>query len=417
MEKLTITNFLGIRHAEIEVRRINLWIGPQASGKSVIAKLLYFFKKEVGSAFQENVKHGHEKRQFNAALAAKFETIFPRLYWSNEDFQIHYSCNSLDIKIKGTKKTSGRIALSFSYSGWMTRLQSSLTKDYKVTWNSITGSGAYVFFQFFDDHIKKSKYSQHFEDQIFIPASRTFFANLQKNIFSFLASEINIDYFLKEFGSVYEWAKGFYSHFVIERLILNKEISGIMESIIAGRYVYDNEKDFIVSARKTNLANASSGQQESLPMLLVLSVMPFAFGKDKTRMGFFIEEPEAHLFPTSQQAFIALLALIVNETPHQFFLTTHSPYLLTALNNCILAHATYEAADEAGKEKVLGLMPKNQHVAFADVAAWTVTDKGTVESILDDELQIIGASVLDGVSQHFETITNGLLDIRYGGQE
>jgi len=146
-------------------------------------------------------------------------------------------------------------------------------------------------------------------------------------------------------------------------------------------------------------------------MLLVLSDLPFIRGE---KTGFFIEEPEAHLFPVSQQAFISLLALIANETKHQFFITTHSPYLLTALNNCIIAHATYEATDEAGKEKVLALMPRNQHIAFTDVAAWTVTDKGTVESILDEELQIIGASVLDGVSQHFETVTNRLLDIRYG---
>ena len=113
---------------------------------------------------------------------------------------------------------------------------------------------------------------------------------------------------------------------------------------------------------------------------------------------------------------ISLLALITNKTQHQFFITTHSPYLLTALNNCIIAHETYAAADEAGKQKVLEIMPQHQHIDFADVAAWTVTEKGTIESILDQEAQFIGASILDGVSQHFETVTNELLDIRYDGQ-
>ncbi len=44
MQKLIIENFKQIAHAEIEVRDFLLLIGPQASGKSTIAKLIYFFK-------------------------------------------------------------------------------------------------------------------------------------------------------------------------------------------------------------------------------------------------------------------------------------------------------------------------------------------------------------------------------------
>ena len=44
MQKLIIDNFKQITHAEIEVKDFLLLIGPQASGKSTIAKLIYFFK-------------------------------------------------------------------------------------------------------------------------------------------------------------------------------------------------------------------------------------------------------------------------------------------------------------------------------------------------------------------------------------
>jgi len=421
MEKLTITNFLSIHFAEIEVRRINLWIGPQASGKSIIAKLLYFFKKEIGREFKETIRAGQGKREFKLSLAAKFEAIFPRAYWESQALCIHYTCGELSITIE-RKRANGRAGLSFNCSDWLYRLQSNLKKRHQLSLEEAKKptSGekfqqhyiSFGFDAFIGTYIHKLGCSENFEDQIFIPASRTFFATLQKNIFSFLASEINIDYFLKEFGSIYERTKLPRSGSFRLNLNVQRDIEKLMESIIAGRYAHEKEQDWIISeSRKINLANASSGQQESLPMLLVLSDLPFIRGE---KTGFFIEEPEAHLFPVSQQAFISLLALIANETKHQFFITTHSPYLLTALNNCIIAHATYEATDEAGKEKVLALMPRNQHIAFTDVAAWTVTDKGTVESILDEELQIIGASVLDGVSQHFETVTNRLLDIRYG---
>lgn len=44
MQKLYIKNFRQITEAEIEIRDIMFLIGEQASGKSTIAKLIYFFK-------------------------------------------------------------------------------------------------------------------------------------------------------------------------------------------------------------------------------------------------------------------------------------------------------------------------------------------------------------------------------------
>jgi predicted ATPase len=44
MQKIIIKNFGPIKYAEIEVKKILVLIGEQASGKSTIAKLIYFFK-------------------------------------------------------------------------------------------------------------------------------------------------------------------------------------------------------------------------------------------------------------------------------------------------------------------------------------------------------------------------------------
>jgi AAA15 family ATPase/GTPase len=41
-EKIVVENFGGITEAEINLKKINIFIGPQASGKSVLAKLIYF---------------------------------------------------------------------------------------------------------------------------------------------------------------------------------------------------------------------------------------------------------------------------------------------------------------------------------------------------------------------------------------
>ncbi len=58
-EKLIIKNFAGIKELEIEVKKINILIGPETSGKSICAKLLFYFQdffKEVSLT----VKSGQE---------------------------------------------------------------------------------------------------------------------------------------------------------------------------------------------------------------------------------------------------------------------------------------------------------------------------------------------------------------------
>ena len=44
MQKIVIRNFRQISQAELEVKDFLFLIGEQASGKSTIAKLIYFFK-------------------------------------------------------------------------------------------------------------------------------------------------------------------------------------------------------------------------------------------------------------------------------------------------------------------------------------------------------------------------------------
>jgi len=43
MESLIIENFLIIKYAEIEIKKINVIIGEQSTGKSIIAKLVFLF--------------------------------------------------------------------------------------------------------------------------------------------------------------------------------------------------------------------------------------------------------------------------------------------------------------------------------------------------------------------------------------
>lgn len=89
MERIEIKNFAGIKEVSLEVKQINILIGPQASGKSIIAKLLFYFKNFIFEIINtaENLKY---KRDLDKDYKLKFEEFFPPESWGDKDFQIKY---------------------------------------------------------------------------------------------------------------------------------------------------------------------------------------------------------------------------------------------------------------------------------------------------------------------------------------
>lgn len=417
-ESISINNFLVIKKAELEVKKINVIIGPQANGKSVIAKLLYFFKS-TSNDFLEGIRSNKSKRALDLSILNDFEKRFPRYSWESNSFQIIYNLGELQIKILGVKNSRGKTTLKFEYSKELQSLYNSKKRFYKKKLEEAREANKkqrrrsniefQVFYEYVHDPVKNGAFSSFFSNSVFVPASRTFFANLQKNIFTFLASNLDIDPFLKEFGSLYENSKHWYkdSYLADEHKELINELYKDMEAIVDGEYEYKDEQDWIHSrGNKINLANASSGQQESLPMLLTLCVWPLIRSEEKGGM-FFIEEPEAHLFPTSQGHIVSILSLLYANLGTNFFLTSHSPYILSALNNFILAGDAVNREDLT-TEEFTKMNGSGRPISFEDVAAYTITN-GKVDSINDEEYRMLGADMLDGISEHFETVMNKIL--------
>ena len=94
MQKIIIKNFGPVKDAEIEIKKIMLLIGEQASGKSTIAKLIYFFKtlKEdvLKSIFQSSESSDFDIEIGLINLAQKrFDVLFASLS-SLPDFEIEF---------------------------------------------------------------------------------------------------------------------------------------------------------------------------------------------------------------------------------------------------------------------------------------------------------------------------------------
>lgn len=419
MEKLTVQNFLVIKEAELDVGRLNFIIGPQASGKSVLAKLLYFFREFLNSDFLHSVRTSDGRLKVEQKGLQRFEDIFPPYTWESQVFSISYQVSGQSVSISNKAGKS----VSFEYSR---RLE-----DFRIAFmDEFAGKGSEIHQEplveakrfaealewFRASHYQQFPLDHCFQVSQFIPAGRSFFAALQRNIFALLESNATLDPLMKGFGARLDFTRNAINHF--DRLFEDRDFRevgergmSVTELILSGKYLREDGEDWIVrNGLKTNLSNASSAQQEVLPMLLCVVFWPIAFGYKAGTMSF-IEEPEAHLFPTAQKEIVELFAYIHNKLQHRFFITTHSPYVLTAVNNLILAKDVAQA--NPGKE-IAGMPDIDTLVAFEDVRAYTIED-GKLRSIMSEEDRLIGSSIIDSVSDEFDSVFDSLLQVQFGG--
>ncbi|MEG3896429.1 MULTISPECIES: AAA family ATPase [unclassified Microcoleus] len=425
-EKLTVKNFAGITDLEIEIKRINILIGPQASGKSVCAKLLFYFKNFVWEILSV-VENEQTKRNLDSNYSKKFEEYFPPASWGKQDFFIRYEIANIFIEVSKKKESKGKIVLSYSelFKKEFTELRNLLKKiiaQYSEEYPKYESfDRLYVINQvlrdFFVESLVKSISREAAFSQLFIPAGRSFFANLQNNIFSFLSSNNALDPFLREFGSTYENIK---RSAIVSRSRLaetnakdiQEEIDRLIENSLCGKHVHEKGKDFleVADGRRISIANSSSGQQETLPLTIMLAALPFltSSGIGQT---VYIEEPEAHLFPSAQRNVVELIATVFNcrKEQLQFFITTHSPYILTAFNNLLQAGLLYQESSGDVQRQLEKIVSRYKSVDVSDLSAYVLMD-GKCSSIVCPETGLIDAKVIDAVSDdlaiEFEQLLN-----------
>ena len=183
-------------------------------------------------------------------------------------------------------------------------------------------------------------------------------------------------------------------------LLANKKI----ENILKGKYfqnIMGEQVQLLEGFNKSILLkNASSGQQESIRILQDLFLI-IADGRPVMRI---FEEPEAHLFPIAQKEIIELMALTLNSTKDSsIIITTHSPYILSAINNLLFAGQV--ASKQPNKrEATQAVVNEKFWLQPEDVNAYSLGNSYTpnrkyFEDIFDKETGIIDQNYLDTVSE------------------
>lgn len=119
-----------------------------------------------------------------------------------------------------------------------------------------------------------------------------------------------------------------------------------------------------------------------------------------------VEEPEQNLFPETQADVLYELLEYKNANANnKLVISTHSPYILTALNNAILARDVF---DKTGK--TLDELPENRMIAPENVSAYKF-ENGRIISIIDEESRLIDASQIDDCSTKINEVFDKLMDL------
>lgn len=416
MERIRINNFAGLREVDIEIKPVTGFIGPQASGKSIIAKLLYFFRGVASGLPDAAIRFGGSAHYKDYCLA-RFNHFFPvGVTAGASDFHLTYTSKSEHVSVESAperdKPSSRRLEWSAFYPSALENLAEKW-QEYRAALgeahNGAISDAQEKLLREYDERAKKALNRWPMYQHVFIPAGRAFFSQFAATVFSALQSGAGLDPFMVEFGAHLELTRGLLqeNHLLDPPPPGARRFGGIdplMKSILHAELGFDGkEKQYFLQhddGRRVWLGQASSGQQEALPLLLVLArsfSRPHGAGR-----ALYIEEPEAHLFPPAQKDVVGLLGRVFRSRAYEMSLvvTTHSPYILTSFNNLLQAGKLYKRygetpADPAKAFELSKIVPSSFD---PEVVSFYALEDGLARPIMDPETGLIDAAMIDQVS-------------------
>ena len=416
-ESIEIDNFAGINKLKLDLRPFTVVIGPQSVGKSITAKLLYFFK---GIPWElSRAASSRESPPFKERLLTQIARLLPDPASTTSPSNASFQIGDVSVRLqKGTGKASEwkieiPAFLREAFSEFREAVEQARGDSDPEDENNL---GRVWELEQLAQETYWAKVSNFWPKAAspprFIPAGRSFYSQIERDMASYFESA-SLDPFVSEFGKLLARLKS--RRIGILRRSLNRPLAGIalkqVDKILSGRYIREGGEDIIEVAdgRKLPAKMWSSGQQEAQPLAFILQKC--SEGSFNPRI-LFIEEPEAHLFPTSQKAITELITIAFNSASEDLslFITTHSPYILTSLNNLIAAGSKYEhISRESGKE-LEKIVPKELALPPHLVQAYFMDGK-KCHSIIDSETGLIDAGAIDAVSGDIAAQFDKILEI------
>ncbi|MDR0829394.1 MAG: ATP-binding protein [Prevotellaceae bacterium] len=365
MAKIKIQNIGAITNVEMELNKVNVIMGEQSSGKSTIAKLISYCQWVEKRSLLDGEYNYDVWEQLIEFHRLHKNYFIPDSYFEyvSEFIEISYSGEKLEQKI-----------------------------------------------------IVKEKIKYEKTKNIYLPAERNF-VSVIPNLGRYNETRDNI------MELIYDWFSA-KNNFTEEKplSILNFDID----------YFYQSEIDTLLlkkGNKKIPLNTGSSGLQSITPLIAIIEYLTQIFYTQKFSLSvkeretlnhilvkltdgkwgtfaldenesdfirrrenycktqFIIEEPEQNLFPSTQRDLIYyILEKLNSERKHSLLITTHSPYILYALNNCMMGGLVNSQLEEKEKEEFLSnkFLSEKSWLTPKYVSIWEIED-GKLRSIQDKD--------------------------------
>lgn len=433
MRRLIIENIGAIKHIDLELNRINVFIGPQSSGKSTVSKILcYCMWVEKHCYLNEN-----EIKRFKDPLVFyKNLTEYHRIDgYFNEDSVIKYYGEYMNIsytytgdKVKIIRKHNSQYSYpKISYIPSERNLVATIPNFGKYNGNDVI---TYFGYDWKDAKMSISdlnlsnilerrinyKYEND-EDYIIDNGKKLLLRNGSSGVLSLVPLYLTISYMFK---GIYDKKKmptpdqrsiiaRYSDQIYYNRNALAHQIDAsstdakIMTALISLLSMITLPKyQKTIAAINKILADGfdslSHSKINNIIKDLESSIYDIEHIFDYKYTQLFIEEPEQNLFPKAQKRFIyELLNLIVNSDEcHCAIITTHSPYILYALNNCMMGGLVGDKMPQEEKEE-LDSYNRKAWIEPKCVSLWQIKD-GEMSSFENNKTGTIGNHYFNDVT-------------------
>ena len=417
MQKIIIHQLGPVEHCELEINDFMIFTGPQASGKSTIAKSVFFFKNirkllvsQIRKRYtvlsylpDDNSMELSLKGRLLREVSANFLQIFGSPWCMSNDMQLQYYYTedvSIKVSLKEDQISPNYIWIEFSKS---------LLDFLNHIEQEIKGKLIYTDISFFSEEI--DRFFEDDEEIVYVPAGRSMITLLSTQlnyIYSSMDDEQKrtMDYCTRNYMErILQLKTGFSlspEQMIAQQINLtdvkiNKKLlyqmAELMYKILGGEYrsVNGEERLLISDDHYVKINFASSGQQESVWILNVI----FYYILHNKKTYFIIEEPESHLFPNAQKLIAEFIAMAQNNGQNGVFITTHSPYILGTINNLLYAN---KIASFVNRSELQQIVASDKWISFEKISAFYI-EKGMIQECVDREFQAIRNEVIDGASE------------------
>lgn len=414
--KLKIKNIGPINEVEMEINKVNIFIGPQSSGKSTIAKIISFcqwLEKDI-------LIHQGTSHIDSAYWVEKLHNYHKMDSYFREGSSIEYHSNTVSF----TYHSDGKFSI--------TPINLGQEKMRKITYvpsernyvnipniSSLSMGNDYIRDFIFDWLLIRNKYSKDTPQDIINLGVQYYY---DKNAGDIVSLQDGTAISLSEASSGLQAvipllvSLSYSTNWIFNHTqdLSFDKFSILHKTFIKELYKKGEISDGILQDEK--LKQISSDLFNSLQHISQEVDIPNelkAAANLANRLGkphytfMIIEEPEENLFPVTQYGLVKHIFQSLNgNSDNSVVITTHSPYILTAINNLIQAGNIIET-DVNKTAQVHQALGVNTSLQYKDIYAWAL-EEGRLKSMNDDEFQLISAAAIDNASdiinKDFETL-------------